>query len=115
MFENVKYTLAHKKAFLKVEKSLTGKNTIRGYLHDVDKLFLYLVFTKRRTSKIHRWWSKHHMESFWKSKDFKQAVIDWECSRYTKPSKVMNARETMEKYYSEYKKDLIVILDKFEL
>ena len=40
----IKYTLRHKKAFLKVEKELRGKNTLKGYLHDVDKPFLYLAF-----------------------------------------------------------------------
>ena len=35
-FQAMMYTWKHKKAFLKVEKKLLGKNTIRGYLHDVD-------------------------------------------------------------------------------
>ena len=47
MLENFKYTLKHKKAFLEVEKYLTGKNTIDGYLHDIDKLFMYLFLPKK--------------------------------------------------------------------
>lgn len=36
--EHFKYTVKHKKAFIMVEKQLLGKNTLRGYLHDIDKL-----------------------------------------------------------------------------
>jgi len=113
--ENIIYTLKHKKAFLKVEKELTGKNSISGYCHDIDKIFLYLITSKKKTSQIHRWWSKHHMESFWKNKDWKCAIIDWECSRITKKDKPLNARKTMEKYYLKYKEHLEPILKKYYL
>ena len=43
-FEKIVYTLMHKKAYLEVEKKLRGKNTLRGYLHDIDKPFLYMAF-----------------------------------------------------------------------
>ena len=50
------YTKAHRKAFRKVEKELTGRNTIRGYFHDIDKLFLYLFFDY---NTVHNWHRKH--------------------------------------------------------
>ena len=37
----IKYSLEHRKAFLDLEKKLLGKNTVRGYLHDLDKIILY--------------------------------------------------------------------------
>ena len=37
--DKIRYTLAHRKAFRKVEKELLGHNTIRGWLHDLDKIF----------------------------------------------------------------------------
>ena len=46
-FQAMMYTWRHKKAFLKVEKELLGKNTIRGYLHDADKLILYPILGKK--------------------------------------------------------------------
>lgn len=35
--DRIKYTMKHRKAFRAVEKQLLGHNTIRGYLHDLDK------------------------------------------------------------------------------
>lgn len=102
---NIKYTLRHKKAYLQVERELLGKNTIGGYLHDIDKVLLYILFSKKVTSIIHRRFARHHVESFFKT-DFKQAVIDWECSRITKPDKPLTAMETMEKYYPEYRSEV---------
>lgn len=42
--DRIKYTLEHRKAFRVVEKQLLGHNTIRGYLHDLDKVFLYIAY-----------------------------------------------------------------------
>ena len=62
--KSISYTWNHKKAFLKVEKQLIGKNTISGYLHDVDKLILYLLPLNKKTIRnIHRKYSRHHVES----------------------------------------------------
>jgi len=117
MFKNIdyiKYTWNHKKWFLKVEKSLTGRNTLFGYLHDTDKLFLYLIFSKEMTTSIHRRISKHHFGSFRKL-DYTLMIIDWECARFSKPDKALNARDTLTKYYND-KFDLIdPILKKYNL
>ena len=61
--ECVKYTLNHKRAFLKVEKKLLGKNTLKGYLHDIDKVLMYPIFGKEITSRYHRRNRAHHVES----------------------------------------------------
>ena len=81
------YTWEHKKAFVKLEKELTGKITIGGLLHDMDKLFLYTIFTKKEVSKIHRKYSKHHIGNHKREIDIIHAVIDWESARYTKPDR----------------------------
>lgn len=44
--DRIKYTMKHRKAFRAVEKQLLGHNTIRGYLHDMDKVFLYMIMYK---------------------------------------------------------------------
>ena len=41
--DKIKYTLKHRKAFRIIERQLLGHNTIRGYLHDLDKIFLYMI------------------------------------------------------------------------
>lgn len=113
--KSIKYTLKHKKAFLKVEKQLFGKNTISGYLHDIDKLFLYLLPIKKKTIRnIHRKLSKHHAETN-RKKDYIQMIIDWECARYTKLDKPLNARETLYKYYPQLKNQILPILEKYNL
>lgn len=96
----MKYTLAHKRAFRKVEKELLGKNTIRSLFHDTDKLILLILTDKKTASKIHRRTSRHHYRAHTKS-DFIQMIIDWECARFTKPDKPLNARDTLYEYYPD--------------
>lgn len=101
--KDLEYTLQHKKAFLGVERKLTGKNTLSGYLHDTDKLFLYLLFTKKETSKIHRSYASHHFENVSNEKHMIQMIIDWECNRLTKLDKQENARQYIDKTYPKQK------------
>ena len=112
---NVNYTWRHKKAFLKVEKELFGKNTLRGYLHDVDKLFLYLFLSKETTSKIHRRIARHHVDEMSSLEDYKQAMVDWECARYTKPDKPLDAYDTLMTYYSNLKAIMLPLLRHYNL
>jgi hypothetical protein len=95
--------MKHRKAFRAVEKQLLGHNTIRGYLHDLDKVFLYMIMDYKRAHKIHRSHSRHHTLKARTHADYVQMVIDWECARLTKPDKQMNARETLDKLYPELK------------
>ena len=39
-------------------------------------------------------------------------VIDWECARYTKPDKPLNAYEALNKYYPEIIEKIMPILKK---
>lgn len=99
------YTWQHKKAFLKTEKKVRGFNSLRGYLHDTDKLFLYwlLLFgvKKEQIQKIHRRFATHHVEnSKPKNKnDLIEMAIDWECAPITKPDKPLLAFSTMIEHY----------------
>lgn len=110
----IKYTLRHKKAFLKVEKELRGKNTLKGYLHDADKPFLYLALWIKLedVQKIHRKHSRHHVENtLTKTKeDLIDTIIDWECARITKPDKPLNAYETLLKLYPNKKEEFLPII-----
>lgn len=110
----IQYTWKHKGAFLKIEKQLLGKNTIRGILHDVDKLIMYSFLSKETTNKIHSKYSKHHKKRKIK-KDFIQMVIDWECARFTKPDKPLNARDTLYKFYPQLEDKILPILKDFNL
>ena len=110
----INYTWQHKKAYLKVEKELTSKNTLSGYLHDLDKILMYILFIPKDTvSNIHRKISSHHERNN-KIKNLKEAIIDWECARFTKLDKPLNARETYHKYYNNVK-GVEEALDKLKL
>lgn len=59
MIKNMIYTLRHIVALNKTAKRL-GAWHWRFLLHDVDKLFCYILFSKETTHKIHRTFSFHH-------------------------------------------------------
>lgn len=101
--ETINYTWQHKKAFLKVEKELLGHNTLRGYLHDLDKIFLKIFLDSKTVHNIHRKYSRHHEIKAKTKGDYTQMIIDWECARFTKPDKPLNARETLYKFYPNLK------------
>lgn len=111
----IKYTIAHRKAFRKVEKQLTGRVSLRGWLHDLDKVFLYMIFEKPKAHDIHRRWSRHHSIKAHTKKDYIQMVIDWECARFTKPDKPLNARETLKKYYNGLTDKILPIIEELGL
>lgn len=113
--KDFKYTWEHKKAFLKAEKDLLGRNTLSGYLHDVDKLFLYLVYTKKEVSKIHRSYSKHHTGNHTNEKHIEQALVDWECARYTKADKQETPKEYLLAYIPQHKETYKPMMKKLGL
>ena len=106
----VRYTLNHRKAFRMIEKQLFGKVSLRGYFHDFDKVILYPLFGKDITSKLHRKFARHHVKCAKTKRDFEQMVVDWECARYTKPDKPMNAYETLYKLYPQLEPNILPIL-----
>ncbi|MGL5957777.1 MAG: hypothetical protein ACRCZZ_04185 [Phocaeicola sp.] len=111
--KNFTYTWEHKKAFLKVEKELLGRNTLSGYLHDADKLVLYLFFDKKRAGEIHRKHSRHHQNSKHKSrlKYQIQTIIDFECSSLTKKDKPYSAREFVVEVCPQLKEEYLPIIE----
>lgn len=114
-FAKIKYTLDHRKAFRAVERQLLGHNTLRGYLHDLDKIFLYLIMDTKLASKLHRSYSRHHAKNAGTHADFVQMIIDWECARFTKPDKPMNARETLDALYPELKDKVLPVIEELGL
>ena len=109
MFRNIKesyahipYTFKHYLAFMKLEKELIGSYKYK--FHDVDKLFMYFFLPFLGTDKIkviHKKINRHHItndKSFDKC-NYDEAIIDWECARFTKPDKPENAREVTEKKF----------------
>lgn len=100
-FKYIKYSAKH---WLALNKLAIQKGIWcwRFLLHDVDKMILYCFLPKDVVSDWHRKHSRHHVRDEI-VQDPLQAVLDWECARFTKPDKPLNARETWKKYYPNVK------------
>ena len=82
----------------------------------MDKIFLYLLISDRK--KVHKWHrnhSRHHSIKAKTHSDFTQMVIDWECARYTKPDKPLNARKTLYKFYPELENKVLPVIEELGL
>lgn len=111
----IQYTLRHRKEFKRVEKELLGHNTIRCLVHDLDKVILYLILGKNLTTKIYRRFAKHHIKSAKSKNDFIEMIIDWECSRFSKSDKPLNAYGTLYKFYPELEDKILPLLKELNL
>ena len=109
----VRYTLDHRKAFLKVERQCLGHNTFRGFFHDMDKVLLKFFLSKKTVSRLHRAYSRHHNPHT--HADYVQMAIDWECARFTKPDKPMTAVETLYALYPERETEMLPVLKELKL
>lgn len=98
-FQAIKDSMNHWFMYQKVAFQLNSWR-VSFLLHDVEKMILCLIFGDKISTKIHRLISSHHDTVFHGKFDQIAAIIDWECARFTKPDKPLNARQTWEKYYS---------------
>ena len=111
----INYTRDHRKAFQETEKKLLGYNTKEGLNHDKDKEIMYHLFPAPIAHAIHTQTARHHKKRARTTNDYKQMVIDWECSRLTKPDKQLKPYQVMEKFYPDLKDIIIPILKEFNL
>lgn len=109
------YTIRHRRAFREVEKQLLGRNTLKGYFHDLDKLFLYIFMDYHKAHKVHKLYARHHINNARTHDDLVQVVIDWECARLTKPKVKFTAREHLYQDYPEYIDILDPVLQELHL
>ena len=73
-----------------------------------DKIFMYIFMPFLGTKKIKNIHRKkmHHIEKHKNVQDcnYEEAIIDWECARFTKPDKPETARQVTErKFYQQPK------------
>lgn len=118
-WKHIPYTLKHYVAFLKLEKELLGYYKYK--FHDLDKVLMYIFIPFIGTQQIkviHRKFNKHHIVFDKINCNYEEAIIDWECSRFTKPDKPQTARELVESgrdKTSVHYIELIKQLNKFNL
>lgn len=116
----IKYTYLHRKVVLYLANKYVKDNKEKVLKqiekHDLDKMFMYMFYNKSDASSIHRKLSTHHENDLDKNYiDYIEMVLDWESARYTKDDKPLNAYDTLYKYYSSMKKEIVPILEKFNI
>ena len=112
----IMYTKEHRKAFKKIEKEVLGHNTWRSLVHDLDKVILYNILPHRKVKEIHRKYARHHDNNIKKTKnDYIEMIVDWECARFTKPDKPLNAYDTLYTFYPHLEKEILPLLKKYNL
>lgn len=102
----IKYTLKHWYYYQKIAFKLKAWN-VTHLLHDLDKVFLYLYCNDiSDVQAIHRKNTSHHIEGRrideLTPNRIINAIIDWECARFSKKDKPLNARQTLSRFYSSY-------------
>jgi len=118
-WKHIPYTLKHYIAFLKLEKKLLGYYKYK--FHDLDKVLMYLFIPfigTHRIKMIHRKINRHHITFYKTNCNYEEAIIDWECSRFTKADKPRTAREIVNDRpdkNSRHYYELVRQLNKFNL
>lgn len=118
-----RYWYYHWKAFNLVAMSLHVWK-LRYLFHDIEKPWLLLLWKDyKRVQKWHRTYNSHHLE--YKGApdyDFEAMAVDWECSRFTKKAKALNARDEAQrkldngtKYADVITNGLFPVLDRLGL
>ena len=122
-YDYICYTYLHRKVFETVAKKYVTNEADRREIlerakkHDLDKILLYLHTDKNTAHNYHRESSNHHLSGSKKFtySDYLEAVIDWDCARYTKADKPLNAYDTLYKYYPAFESEILPILEKLGL
>ncbi len=110
-YQHITYSWYDMMCYRDVEHFLRGK-TVNKW-HDMDKILMFVFVPwlgPEVINNIHIRIQSHHPK-YWNGEtmigkdisdiDWYQAVIDWECARYTKLDKPLNAYDTMLKYYND--------------
>lgn len=91
-FRRIKALIRHKISFMKVEKKLYGKISMRSITHDLDKLFFYFMpVSIKWNRKRHKIVARHHNPKTYM--DFREQFVDWECARFTKTKSILTGIE----------------------
>lgn len=127
-FEYCKYTYRHRKAllyFIQKNEFLTEEEKEemikRAKYHDLDKMTMYLFWSKNASSDFHRNTNRHHLSEYGGNLndisyyDKMEAVFDFECAALTKWDKPLNAFDTMKKWYPQLENELLPILQKLHM
>jgi len=75
-------------------------------------MLLLCFFEKKKLHSFHQRISIHHVGNIWGIHDTYQMIVDWECARYTKPDKPLNAYDTLYEFYPDIEDKILPKLKK---
>lgn len=113
----LKYTYLHRREVYRLGNELRIKESLLDslWMHDIDKLIVYLFRDKQETQKIHRLLNRHHNRNETDKEILVEMLLDWESARFTKPDKPLNAYDTMKKYYPDMETKMLPIMEELGL
>ena len=89
----IRAIIAHRKAYRATARQV-DRVRLSDWGHDLDKIVLLVLgLSPRATSRLHRSWSRHHLNGG-DIRDKRGAALDWESALLTKPDKPRLAWET---------------------
>lgn len=104
------YTILHREAIFNIGDKI-GVDARNRYIdHDMDKVIMYLWYTKKHAHDVHVALNEHHNRSTLNEDALIEMVLDWEQARFTKPDKPLNAYDTLYKYYADMESKIMPIL-----
>lgn len=115
--KHIIYTIKHKfelfRLWCRTDYMRKNVSIFRVIMHDMEKLILQCICGDKIATKIHRIYAGHH--NITNHVTLCEAILDWECARFSKPDKPLNAVQTATKYYPEHldKTKMIAILCKW--
>lgn len=113
----LKYTYLHRREVYRLGNKLRVKESLLDslWMHDIDKLIIYLFRDKQETQQIHRLLNRHHNRNETDKEILVEMLLDWESARFTKPDKPLNAYDTMKKYYPDMETKMLPIMEELGL
>lgn len=118
-YESIRYSIIHRDVVrLLAQKYINDKVFFkRIYFHDMDKVLLYMQESVGSAHYKHLENMPHHLESKLKKNDddYRETIIDWDSARYTKPDKLLNAYQTLKKFYPDFYGEILPVLKELNL
>lgn len=92
---------------------------VKYLFHDIEKPWMRLFMSHKQVQKWHRLHNKHHVEygikNGFNKVDWEAAIIDWECSRFTKLSSPLNSKQFIEKKINTSNIELVNALKEYAI
>lgn len=111
----IKYTYKHRQKLFEIGDKLGIPARTLYKNHDLNKYVLYLVYDKQTVTDVHRLISSHHDREATDIKVLTEMLLDWESARYTKSDKLLNAYNTLHKFYPDMIDRLEPLLIKYSI